>query len=421
MRRSADPCLAAGVALLAAACAAPGRPGAAPPRAGGAGAEPVIRVGIAVHTDSVAVASDGWLWIGDPATGRAIAVTDSGETWTVVRDAGDRLRVVRPDGARSQPHGSVRVEPLSGTLRVNGTGYRGALVIIPGRRGGMTAVNVVGLEDYLLGVVAAEIGPRPISDLEAVKAQAVAARTYAIAYLGARDSLGFDVFADVGDQVYRGLDGEAEVPSRAVRETRGVVATYGGRPIETYYHSTCGGATARIEDVWPRPARPYLVSVSDRVPGAEERYYCEGSPHFRWETRWSLDDLRTVLAETLPPRTGVLPESLGVVTDVRVVDRTAEGRARKIEIRTTRLSVEVWGNDIRWVLEPRVGQPLRSTYFVETWVRDGGAAELRLRGGGWGHGVGLCQWGAIGRARRGQSYEEILTAYFPGIELQRWY
>lgn len=407
--------------LWAAACAGPG-PVIEPRAARPISAEPTLRVGVAVSVDTVTLSSSGWLWIADADTRATIAVTDSAEAWEAALDRAGLLRLIRPDGHLSQPHARVRVEPLGGAVRANGTAYRGGLLLFRGRHGGVTAVNSVALEEYLLGVVPAEIGNRPLSDLEAVKAQAVAARTYAISYLGARDSLGFDVFGDVGDQVYRGIDSEAEVTTRAVRETRGVVATHGGRLIEAYYHSTCGGATAAIEDVWPRPARPYLVSVSDRIPGGGDRYYCEISPYFRWSERWTLAELREILGRTLPPRAGVAPPSLGTVTDLRVIERTDPGRARKLEIETTRAAYQVWGNDIRWVLERKARQPLRSTFFVASWSRgSNGEGELKAEGGGWGHGVGMCQWGAIGRARAGRSYDEILKSYYRGIELERWY
>lgn len=404
-----------------AACGGPPAPSGPPPR-GRLAAEPVLRVGVAVGVDTVRLSSAGWLRIADDDAGAPVAVSDGGEVWRVARDRSGRLRVVRPDGWVSQPHRRLRIEPFTEPASVNGVSYRGSVVVIPGRRGGVTAINTVALEEYLLGVVPAEIGDRPASDLEAVKAQAVAARTYTIAYLGVRDSLGFDVFGDVTDQVYAGLASERAVTTRAVRETRGVVATHGGRPIDAYYHSTCGGATAAIGEVWPRPARPYLVSVSDAMPGAEGRSYCDISPHFRWEERWGIAQLREVLARTLPLRTGIAAAQLGAIVDVRVTERSQSRRVRRLEIETARAAYTVYGDDIRWVLERPAGGPLRSTFFVATWMNRGsGEDELVVQGGGWGHGVGMCQWGAIGRARAGKSYEEILTAYYPGIRLERWY
>jgi stage II sporulation protein D len=413
---------AAGAATWGAACAGPPPPFSEPTPTRAVATEPILRVGVAVHVDTVTLSAEGWIRFEDGGSRAPIAVTDSGAAWRVTRDEAGALRLVRPDGYRSQPHSEIHAQPVSGALRVNGTAYRGGVRLLRGRDGGVTAVNTVALEDYLLGVVPAEIGQRPMGELEAVKAQAVAARTYALSYLSARDSLGFDVFGDVGDQVYRGIASESEVTTRAVRETRGVVATYAGRLVEAYYHSTCGGSTASIEDVWPRPPQAYLVPVSDRIAGGGERYYCEISPHFRWSERWTLADLRAILQETLPPRTGTAPTSLGTLTDVRVIERTDRGRVRKLEFETTQASYQVRGNDIRWVLEPAVGRPLRSTYFVASWSRgSNGEGVLTAEGGGWGHGVGMCQWGAIGRARAGQSYEQILRTYYRGIELERWY
>jgi stage II sporulation protein D len=144
--------------------------------------------------------------------------------------------------------------------------YRGTVLLQATANGRLTAVNLVDMEGYLLGVVPREIGRVDEDLLEAAKAQAIAARTYAIAHLGRREALGFDVYATVQDQVYGGVIDEHEPVSRAVRETRGEILVYDGRPIEAYYHSTCAGQTAAIEEVWNDSPRPYLRSVVDVNP-----------------------------------------------------------------------------------------------------------------------------------------------------------
>jgi stage II sporulation protein D len=305
--------------------------------------------------------------------------------------------------------------PTDGRVRIDGTVYRGAVLL---RRGeaGVTAVNLVDLETYLLGVVPLEIGRgRPPEELEAVKAQAIAARTYTIRHMGRRDDKGFDLYATVADQVYGGADAEDEVASRAVRETTGEILVHDGEPIEAYYHSTCGGRTAAIEEVWGGSPRPYLKSVSDRRP--DGGWYCESSNRFRWTEEWDAEELRATLSRTL----GGGDDQVTTVEAVEVTGRTRSGRAEALRIRTNLGQARVPGDSIRRVLAPEPGRILNSSAIdVDTQLSDDGLA-LRVEGAGWGHGIGMCQVGALGRARDGQSYREILLTYYPETRIARLY
>jgi stage II sporulation protein D len=285
--------------------------------------------------------------------------------------------------------------------------------------GRVTAANVVALEQYLLGVVPAEI---PSLEVEAVKAQAVAARTYAVRNMGRREARGFDLFATVADQVYGGLEVEDPMATRAVTETRGEILTYRGSPIMAYYHSTCGGRTAAIDEVWDDPPEPYLVSVSDEIPGTGG-YYCEASNRFRWIERWSGPELSRILSEGMREQMGVTANDHALrVSDIEVVGRTPSGRAAAIEIRADGETVRAEGDSIRWVLRPEPDRILNSTLFSLETVREAGeVVHLEAHGGGWGHGIGMCQMGAIGRASAGQGYREILGAYYRGAEVVRIY
>jgi stage II sporulation protein D len=288
----------------------------------------------------------------------------------------------------------------------------------------VTAINIVDLEAYLLGVVPLEIGGgRPAAELEAVKAQAVAARTYAVRHLGSRQTLGFDFYATVADQVYGGLSKEDPTASRAVRETAGEIVTYQGAPILAYYHSTCGGHTAAIEEVWQRAPVPYLKSVSDEVSGAKGRYYCESSNRFRWDVSWSGTELRETLARTLAARGGGSAAArIGRVERVEVRGWSRSRRAESLVVNTDAGRFEVPGDSIRWVLEAQPGRPLNSTLFVlDADAGSGEVRALRAQGGGWGHGIGMCQVGALGRARAGQSYRQILTTYYQQTQITRLY
>jgi len=406
--------------------------------------QPFVRVGLATGADSLRISSGGRVAfhgrVGrtggtagggpDPSGGRAPAerarpvadpgaggvrdTSPAGDAWTL-RVSGRGVRVERA-GAPARLFGAtVSFHPVDGEpLRLGGRAYRGLLDVRHVRGHGLVAVNQLPLEEYLRGVVPAEIGPRRPEEIEAVKAQAVAARTYAVRNLGRRDSLGFDVFGSVQDQVYGGLAAERPETDRAVRVTSGEVAVFEGQPIRAYYHSTGGGHTARVTDVWNLPDAPYLRRVSDRAPDGAD--YCAASPRYRWEERWSPVELRSALETGLEEYFGVEPAAVGRPRSVTPLAWAPHGRITELEVRTDGGLWILTRNDIRFVLRTPDGRPLRSTRFdvVAGPAETGG---LHLAGRGFGHGIGMCQWGAIGRSRAGQGYREILDAYYPGTRI----
>lgn len=151
----------------------------------------------------------------------------------------------------------------SNPVRLNGKAYRGKIEVFVNSRGSLTVVNVVPLEDYLLGVVPSELG---LPQLEAQKAQAVAARTYAVANIGGYGKQGFDMVPTVWSQVYKGVSIETKMSTQAVNSTRGIVATYNGKPINALYTSTCGGRTEDSENIFDK-AEPYLRGVECSLEG----------------------------------------------------------------------------------------------------------------------------------------------------------
>ena len=285
----------------------------------------------------------------------------------------------------------------------------------------LTVVNRVEMEAYLLGVVPREIGRVGPERFEAAKAQAVAARTYAVRYLGRREAHGFDVFATVQDQVYGGIGDEYDLVSRAVRETEGEVLLHAGQPIEAYYHSTCAGHTAAIEEVWNSAPVPYLRSVRDVDPRTG-RAYDHFSSRFEWTQRWSAPELNRILAETLADsvRSG---GRVGDLRDMRVLERTPSGRIARMRITTSANEFTVGGDRVRWILRTPDGPILNSSRFDVEVIRDaaGNPREVIARGGGWGHGIGMCQVGAMGRAEAGQNYRTILEAYYNGARVVKLY
>lgn len=388
--------------LGAAGAGAPGtRPATGPP----------IRVGVAVGVDSsLAVASADGLRLFDAQTDELLLEIPAPADVRLVR-AGELVRVDAPDGPAEAY--AVRVESAGSTpVRLGGAPYRGVLDVFGVEDAGLNAVNELPLEDYLLGVVPIEIGPRGPDELAAVAAQAVAARTYAVAHLRARAEMGFDVFGTVEDQAYGGMAAEREESTRAVRETAGRILTYDGLPIRAMYHSTCGGRTAPVEEVLDREPAPYLRSVSDRAPDGSD--YCSISPRYRWVEPFTPSELNGRVRAQVRRIFGAPPEQIGDLMGLRIAERTPTGRVRTLALRGTSSEFLLERLDIRIALPTAEGRILGSTDF-DLVVRPDDVIEVHGRG--FGHGSGMCQWGAIGRARAGQGWEAILSTYYPGAEL----
>jgi stage II sporulation protein D len=405
-------------ALLAvAAVAACARPGPPPSLI----EEPELRVGLTVGRDSVVLGGDGELVLTeDAARPTPVGTIPAGQRWWVVADTGG-VRLLRPDGTRSARLGRVVAVNLSEGrfVMVNGRRYRGRATVYRDAVG-ITAVNVVPLESYVAGVIGRELGPRRPEEFEALVAQAVVSRTYALRNRGRWSTLGFDAQADVRDQTYVGVAGEGPAVWDAVRRTAGRVLRYHGQLIDAYFHSTCGYRTVPAEDAFRTVGRrPYLRSVSDDAGGG--RFYCQQSPRFRWREEWDASELRTILSRTLASHTDFTAGGMPRVRDVEVTRITRSGRVSELRIAFGRGDVRVPGYEVRDVLR-RPDRPLWSAAF-QLQVTHGAGEVTRLvaSGAGSGHGVGMCQWGAIGRARAGQGHEHILRTYYPGTSIDRIY
>jgi stage II sporulation protein D len=409
--------LAAAFSLALAACATPPAPVATPP--GPATAEPWVQIGLAVGSGGVTLGGDAALRLAAP-DGAPLVEIPAAQTWRATGiPAG--VQVSPSQGGPSVVREQIVVAPADSLawVRVSGRSYRGTLLLQRDRTG-LTVVNRVPMEAYLLGVVSAEMGRRGPEDREAVRAQAVVSRTYALRNLGRWRSEGFDLYATVFDQVYGGAGAETPEGREAVESTRGQVLTWNGGPIDSFFFSTCGGRTESGVDVFRGADVPYLRSVSDESPSGTA--YCSLSPRFRWREEWTGEGLRAVLRRSLPAVLRVDASRVEQVRDVRVVRRTASDRVALLSIVLGREAFDVDGPVVRQVLRTPAGEMLRSTAFtLEIERRGDRVSRLIAHGGGNGHGVGLCQWGAVGRARAGQDYQQILGAYYGGAELSRWY
>ena len=300
-------------------------------------------------------------------------------------------------------------------LELGENSYRGALLIVSEEGRGISFINMLDMEDYLRGVVPLEIGNLKDRDIEAVKAQAVAARTYAYRRMAQREASAFDLVHTVSDQVYGGANAEAPISDMAVRLTKDLVMAYNDDLVNAYYHSTCGGSTANVEDVWGGEAYPYLRSVSDAAPGGAA--YCGESSSFSWTESWNVGRLTGIIKRYSIEGNLRPPFGGGSLRAVEVKERFECGRVKTLSV-VSGAGEHVTGGDKARFLLRRDGpsyQILRSAKFNSARISGG---EAVIDGGGYGHGVGMCQVGAIGRARAGQDFERILRAYYTGISIR---
>ena len=393
----------------------PPEPARAPRTAPAPGNAAAIRIALAIPSPLVSATRD-FAWFA-PDGRTQVLRSARGQAWRLETSADGTVRAVVPAGSATPWQRQLVLRPLdTGYVVVNGKRFRGELLISRGADGLPLVVNRVGLEDYLRGVVAVEMGNRPSSDSAALQAQAIASRSYAM--LRMTDRPDFDVRATVADQVYGGVDVENANASAAVAATRGLVLRYQGRIVNALYSSTCGGSTAEPGEIWRSNAVPYLQRVSDRV-GSTQRYYCDAAPRYRWSRTFTAPQLDAALAQYLATYASVPQGGPGAARHVNVLSNTPSGRVGVLEVETQRGEFPVRGDDIRYVLRSPGGDILNSTYFsVEPeYGRDGVITRVTFRGRGYGHGVGMCQWGAIGRARAGQSFRTILGTYYPGTTI----
>ena len=390
---------------------------------GGLEKEPAIRALIAEKSGTFEIEAKGGFRVASE-NGMTLMQSDDPSRVRIRREGTSTQIHVEPEGTAAVAEGNVFVVPSgSSELRYGGTVYPGRLLVR--HRTGSAAVqliNVVPLESYLEGVLPHEIGNPGPDAYAAVEAQAIAARTYAVSRILERKDEPFDVYAGIRDQVYQGRKRTNRLASGAVRETRGKVLTYKGDLTRTYYSATCGGHTSDIALMWPqREPAPYLRGSLDRNGGGS---HCAWVHNYRWRFSFSGKELGEILRETVPAELGVDRERVGFLIDVGVSERTASGRARYLEVVTTRGSFTIEGDRIRWVLmpDPGAGRILPSTLFnLHKQTQNQRIVSVSIVGGGNGHGVGMCQNGAIEMARRGYSSDMILIHYYPGTELTKWY
>lgn len=386
-------------------------------------APPVVRVLILDSRPSIKVRLSSAFTIGVSNGDEPLARMERGGDF-VVKASGGEAVLVQGNRRIVSSEALVVAPEEGGRVSVGGKPYRGAMRFAAGK-GGVSAVNVLDIDEYVKGVLPSEIGHLKPEQFEAYRAQSIAARTYALSKLAEKTGGRYDLNATVADQVYSGFAGENEAASRAVDGTRGLVCTFLGEPIKAYYCSCCGGHTADIRIGWPwKTPYPYLCGVRDTVPELPGESLCRGSRHFRWRTRWSAASLSSVLRKTVPRELRVSSRAVGKLTGLRALGVAPDGRVTGIEIETDRETFVVQGDRIRWVLKPDPASEaiLKSTLFrMEVSLAGDRISAVDLLGGGNGHGIGMCQTGAIRMAELGYAGEDIIAHYYPGARIARLY
>jgi stage II sporulation protein D len=384
---------------------------------------PDIRVLLSQGQRSVKIVCNG---AHDVVSSEGLAISHSRSAGQIEIVAQQSMLYFRlePEGDVATADGEVHINSLNGsTLSLDGVIYPGKIKVYY-NGGGVSVVNVLPLETYLEGVVPHEMGNPGPHAYAALEAQAIAARTYALAKLRARADEPFDVYAGVMDQVYRGSEGIFPLASSAVRETAGYVLSHKGGLAKAYYCASCGGHTSDIRRVWPqRESAAYLTGIRDTEPVSRKTNCLEGR-RFRWRHSFSGRGLGEILRKTLPQELGVDREEIGALRDIRIMERSASGRVTALEIETERGVFRVQGDRIRWVLmtDPDKRTILPSTLFnIEKKFKREHISFVSIVGGGNGHGVGMCQYGAIGMANKGYTYDMILAHYYPGCSVVREY
>ena len=297
--------------------------------------------------------------------------------------------------------------------------YRGILeVLFEEKDSSLLALNWLWLEDYLKGVIPFEMGKRTEPEYEALKAQALTARTYALSRIKKSESKGFDLESSILDQIYGSMDKEEELVNKAVEETEGEVITFKGKFIQAFYHANCGGRTESVNEVWGKGKIPYLVSVSD-----EDN--CTWYKRYKWRVAWERENLEQSLPQYLKEHTEYAPDTVNKIKDVKIVKRSKSGRVRELRIKTRSGSFRLKKDKIRWVIR-KAEDPeaiLPSTLFDLKLIKnaEGEIDSIIFEGKGNGHGVGMCQTGAIGMARKGYTYRQILRHYYPRTEITKVY
>ncbi|MCQ9208782.1 MAG: SpoIID/LytB domain-containing protein [Omnitrophica bacterium] len=288
----------------------------------------------------------------------------------------------------------IRIQPSkSPAIYLNGRRFRGAIDIIRQPNKKLLAINHLDVDEYVSGVLYHEVAPW--WPMEALKAQAIVARSFALYQAKVNAHKDYDLVSTVYSQVYGGRTSERGRTSRAVRLTKNQILTYKNKLFPTFYHATCAGYTENAANLWKINIRP--------LRGREDRF-CRRSPHFTWKKKVSLKTIEEALEKA--------DFKVGLIKAIEIVDRNISGRISELEITSTRGKIKVGSNRFRLAVGPNL---IRSTNFTVQIKK----RKAYFEGFGWGHGVGMCQWGAFFMSRKGYNAEQILGYYYPESKIKK--
>jgi len=384
---------------------------------------PIVRVKLLETKDELQVSPDGSFVIKcytQKDKQRDSEYFSSTRIWLKANQDGITWGANESDGLEKNLQKAV-IEPRGKNqwFYLNNKRYRGILEVnYSPQDTAALALNVIYIEDYLKGVLPAEIGNWSEKELEALKSQAIAARTYALYSLGGSKENGYDLESTVADQLYSGADYEDQLDNLAIKKTQGMVLSYAGKLIKAHYHANCGGWTENIEEVWNKPPEPYLFSLGDDG-------FCSWAKNATWQESWSREELEEIVSTYIKAYQEVPQGGIGKILDLQVQKRSPSGRVSLLELRTDKGVFILEKDNVRWVLrrEKLPHSILPSTFFDIELIRDpdGELEKIIFRGSGNGHGVGMCQTGALGRARAGHTYKAILSYYYRGAKVVKIY
>lgn len=412
--------------------------------------EPTIRVGLWTKQSSIYISSEAPFSLKNIDNGQVVGQYEANtKVYITVKDnkvmVNDKLVKLKTMEI------SLQENNVDAGINVNKKNYRGKVTLTNVNKEGLTVINTLPIEQYLYSIVPSEM---PASwHLEAVKSQAVAARTFALNNMHKHEAEGYDVCATTHCQVYNGKTVEMDRSTKAVDDTNGLVMLYKGKPISAVFHSSAGGKTENSEDVWGSYL-PYLRSVED---------YDQGAPNYKWEKKMTPSEVQNKLQAA--------GYSIGTLQAIEVSqlnkdsknanDRSASGRIKTIGFISDKGSINLEGNKARSILglnstlfdvslvvpnekkiDVQIGMYYKKNIDVNlppykekglmtdkenTRRITGRPGELILFNGfGWGHGLGLSQWGSKAMAEKSPEtnslyFKEILRHYYQGIEIKKVY
>ena len=278
-------------------------------------------------------------------------------------------------------------------IEVNKKEYDGKIDIVRVSNKKTHVINVVDIENYVAGVIEKEMDPS--WPMEALKAQAVASRSFALYRKKDASEKLYDVESTTTSQVYGGL-AVSPRSQKAVDETKGMVAVYDGEIAETLFHAVAGGETENLTNVWAGEGKPYLISRPARFE--------TDSPYYNWKTTLSAQELYRKLL--------LAGYKVGSIRSIQLSPQVISGRVRSVAIRHSDGNLKLKATDFRKIVGNR---KIRSTRFSFTHNIKKGI--FMFRGIGYGHGVGMSQWSARGMAKKGANYSGIITHFYPGVTL----